>query len=222
MRIDLKNQVSDVTKNLIIINVICWLAQMALPRIGIDFTGRMGLHYFGSQEFGIWQLVTYMFMHGNLGHLFFNMFALYMFGTTLERLWGSWRFLIFYLVTGIGAGIAQELVWFLTLSSYHPMMIDYLLTIGASGAVYGILLGFGMMFPNAPIFFMFIPIPIKAKWFVIGYGLLELFLGITGSADGDAHFTHLGGMIFGFVLIKLWEKKARDRQYFDDGWQDFY
>lgn len=138
------------------------------------------------------------------------------------RLWGSWRFLIFYLVTGIGAGIAQELVWHLTLGSYHPMMIDYLLTIGASGAVYGILLGFGMMFPNAPIFFMFIPIPIKAKWFVIGYGLLELFLGITGSADGVAHFAHLGGMIFGFVLIKLWEKKARDRQYFDDGWQDFY
>ena len=96
-----------------------------------------------------------------------------------------------------------------------------MLTIGASGAVYGILLGFGMMFPNVPLFIMFIPIPIKAKWLVIGYGVMELFLGVTGSADGVAHFAHLGGMLFGFILIKLWEKRARARQL-DDGWQDFY
>ncbi|MDD7438058.1 MAG: rhomboid family intramembrane serine protease [Bacteroidales bacterium] len=221
MKISFQDKVSDVTKNLIIINVIAFLAQMALPRIGIDFTDSMGLHYFGSDRFGIWQLVTYMFLHGNVSHIFFNMFALWMFGSTLERIWGSWRFLVFYLVTGVGAALVQELVWSL---SYSPELLAYyadaLLTIGASGAVYGILLGFGMMFPNAPIFFLFIPIPIKAKWFVLGYGLLELFYGVTGSADGVAHFAHLGGMLFGFILIKVWEKRARASR--NDGWQDFY
>lgn len=221
MRISLQDKVSDVTKNLIIINVIAFLAQMALPRIGIDFTSMMGLHYFGSERFGIWQVLTYMFLHGNVSHIFFNMFALWMFGSTLERVWGSWRFLVFYLVTGVGAAVVQELVWSL---SYTPEQLAYyadaLLTIGASGAVYGILLGFGMMFPNAPIFFLFIPIPIKAKWFVLGYGLLELFYGVTGSTDGIAHFAHLGGMLFGFILIKVWEKRARANR--NDGWQDFY
>lgn len=221
MKISLQDKVSDVTKNLIIINVIAFLAQQALPRIGVDFTGMMGLHYFASEKFGIWQLLTYMFMHGNVSHIFFNMFALWMFGSALEDIWGSWRFLVFYLVTGVGAGLMQELVWSI---SYSPEQLAYfsdaLLTIGASGAVYGILLGFGMMFPNAPIFFLFIPIPIKAKWFVLGYGLLELFYGVTGSADGVAHFAHLGGMLFGFILIKLWEKRARSQR--NDGWQDFY
>ena len=149
------------------------------------------------------------------------MFALWMFGNTLERLWGSWRFLLFYLITGIGAGLMQELVWSFSFAGYPPYLLEQLLTIGASGAVYGILLGFGMMFPNVPLFIMFIPIPIKAKWLVIGYGVMELFLGVTGSADGVAHFAHLGGMLFGFILIKLWEKRARARQL-DDGWQDFY
>ncbi|MDO5016945.1 MAG: rhomboid family intramembrane serine protease [Porphyromonas sp.] len=221
MRIDIKNKVSDVTKNLIIINAIVWLAQMALPRIGIDITYLLGLHYIGAQSFGIWQLVTYMFLHGGLGHLFFNMFALWMFGGTLERIWGSWRFLVFFLVTGIGAGLMQELVWFLSVNSYPPYQLDWLLTIGASGGVFGVLLGFGMMFPNAPLYIMFIPVPVKAKYFVIGYGLLELFLGVTGTASGVAHFAHLGGMIFGYFLIKLWEKRAKEKQR-NDGWQDFY
>lgn len=222
MRIELRDRVSDVTKNLIIINVICWLAQSALPRIGYDLTWNMGLHYIGSDSFRIWQLVTYMFLHApGLGHIFFNMFALWMFGNTLERLWGSWRFLLFYLITGIGAGLMQELVWSFSFAGYPPYLLEQLLTIGASGAVYGILLGFGMMFPNVPLFIMFIPIPIKAKWLVIGYGVMELFLGVTGSAVGVAHFAHLGGMLFGFILIKLWEKRARARQL-NDGWQDFY
>lgn len=221
MKISLENRVSNVTKNLIIINVICWLAQMALPRIGIDLTNIMGLHYFKSHLFGVWQLATYMFMHANLSHVFFNMFALFMFGSALEHIWGSWRFLVFYLVTGIGAGLMQEAVWSLSLSSVELAYYgDMLLTIGASGAVFGILLGFGMMFPNVPLFIMFIPIPVKAKWFVIGYGLLELYLGVMGSADGVAHFAHLGGMIFGYILIKVWEKRARAQQ--NNGWQDFY
>lgn len=221
MRISLQDKVSDVTKHLIIINIIAFLAQMALPRIGIDFTDLMGLHYFESERFGIWQLITYMFMHGGTGHIFFNMFALWMFGSTLERLWGSWRFLVFYLVTGVGAGLMQELVWSLTFSPAQMVyIVDALLTIGASGAVYGILLGFGMMFPNAPIFFLFIPVPIKAKWFVLGYGLLELFYGVTGSADGVAHFAHLGGMLFGLILIMVWRKQAHSNR--NDGWQDFY
>lgn len=221
MRISLQDKVSDVTKNLIIINVIAFLAQMALPRVGVDFTDMMGLHYFRSAQFGLWQLVTYMFMHGGVSHIFFNMFALWMFGGTLERIWGSWRFLVFYLVTGVGAALMQELVWTL---SFSPEQLAYfsdaLLTIGASGAVFGILLGFGMMFPNAPIYFLFIPIPIKAKWLVLGYGLLELFYGVTGSADGVAHFAHLGGMLFGFILIKVWENRARTNS--NDDWQDFY
>lgn len=213
-----------VTKNLLIVNVVAFLLTFLMGKDasgGYALNDIFGLHFFLASDFQIYQLFTYMFMHGGFEHILFNMFALWMFGNTLERLWGSWRFLLFYLITGIGAGLMQELVWSFSFAGYPPYLLEQLLTIGASGAVYGILLGFGMMFPNVPLFIMFIPIPIKAKWLVIGYGVMELFLGVTGSADGVAHFAHLGGMLFGFILIKLWEKRARARQL-DDGWQDFY
>ena len=206
-----------VTENLIIINALVWLAQTVLPNIGIDITWWLGLHYFGAESFKLWQVVTYMFLHGGFSHLFFNMFALFMFGATLERLLGSKRFLLYYMVTGIGAGLVQELVWFLSFdtATLYYYIGEQLITIGASGAVFGLLLAFGMFFPKAPIFIMFIPIPIQARWFVIGYGLIELFLGVRGSGDGIAHFAHLGGMIFGFLLIKFWMYQAKQRRQRD-------
>ena len=160
-------------------------------------------------------------MHGNFAHLFFNMFALWMFGNTLENIWGPNRFLLFYFVCGVGAGLVQELVQYIqyatTLQAYTsvnmgghiiPMgeYLNMLTTVGASGAVYGILLAFGMMFPNSTLYIYF-AIPIKAKWFVLIYGIIELFSGFT-SADNVAHFAHLGGMLFGLFLILYWKKKG--------------
>jgi len=152
--------------------------------------------------FGPWQLVSYGFLHGGLAHLFFNMFALYMFGVPIERAWGTRRFLIFYFFCMVGAGIVQLTVAALT-GEVYP-------TIGASGAVFGLLLAFGMMYPNHRIMLLIPPVPMKAKWFVIGYGILTLIFGMTGAMPGIAHFAHLGGMLFGLILILYW------------GRQDFY
>ena len=211
MRIGSGSNIPAVTKNLLIINFIIWIAQAVLPRIGIDVTGTLGMHYIGSRLFGVWQLGTYMFLHaGGFGHIFSNMFALFMFGPVLERLWGSRRFLLYYLATGIGAGLVQQVTWYLTMTPELAYYQDYMLTIGASGAIFGILLAFGMMFPTAPIFLFLIPIPIQAKWFVILYGLFELFAGIAHTGgDNVAHFAHLGGMLFGFVLIQWWRKRVQ-------------
>lgn len=161
-------------------------------------------------------------MHGNFAHLFFNMFALWMFGNTLENIWGPNRFLLFYFICGIGAGLIQELVQYIqyvtTLQGYENVRIaanqiipmseylNMLTTVGASGAVYGILLAFGMMFPNSTLYIYF-AIPIKAKWFVLIYGIIELSSGFT-SVDNVAHFAHLGGMLFGLILILYWKKKG--------------
>lgn len=231
-----------VTKNLIIINFIVWLAMMILPaRLDINIAQFGALHYFGASEFNPAQLITYMFMHSttNFAHLLFNMFTLFMFGITIERSLGSVRFLFYYLSCGIGAALVQELVWALTwedtfvklLANANGVDFDVardainqwlaegqdlpflngLITIGASGAVYGVLLAFGMLFPNRPLFLMFIPIPIKAKWMVIGYGVIELLIGLSearGVNDGIAHFAHLGGMIFGFLMILYWKRSG--------------
>lgn len=237
-----------VTKNLMIITVLCWIASLTLPRINIDLVQWLGLHFPGTSDFYIFQLITYMFMHDthSIQHIFFNMFAVFMFGRVLEGVWGAKRFLIFYLITGIGAGIVQELVCLVRIMPFiqelpfeaidmirnegaailrqrmnytDPLMAELNLlmnstTVGASGAVFGILLAFGMLFPNAPLYIMFIPIPIKAKYFVIGYGVIELFLGISGG-DNVAHFAHLGGMLFGFFMIRYWKKKDQDNgRYF--------
>ncbi len=212
-----------VVKNLLVINVLFFLATIAAQSVlRIDLADYLGLHYIGASDFQPYQLVTYMFMHGSFAHLFFNMFALWMFGNTLENIWGANRFLLFYFVCGIGAGLVQELVQYIqyvtTLQAYTsvnmgghivPMgeYLNLLTTVGASGAVYGILLAFGMMFPNSTLYIYF-AIPIKAKWFVLLYGVIELLSGLNGSADGVAHFAHLGGMLFGLILILYWKKKG--------------
>ncbi len=224
------SSIPPVTKNLIIINLLFWLAEIVLPRVGIDLVKYLGLHYFAASDFNAVQLMTYIFMHdpGSFGHVFFNMFSVFMFGRTLEMVWGSKRFLIYYLTTGIGAGLVQEVTWFFSLRDAIDAtivqagwettrtLLNNVITIGASGAVFGILLAFGMLFPNAELFIMFIPIPVKAKYFVIFYGIVELFLGVGNfSGDNIAHFAHLGGMLFGFFLIRYWKKKGfGNGQYF--------
>ncbi len=230
------NNIPPVTKNLIIINVLFWIASLALPKIGIDLVKLLGLHFFYAPDFKAYQLVSYMFMHDtrSFTHVFFNMFAVYMFGRIIESTWGPKRFLIFYFVTGIGAGLIQELTWFyslrdvIALSSQIPINIgggtllnqpefyNLFITVGASGAVFGILLAFAMLYPNIPLYIIFIPIPIKAKYFVVFYGLIELFLGVSNfGGDNVAHFAHLGGMIFGYILVKYWKKIDRENgRYF--------
>ena len=211
-----------VVKNLLIINVLMYLATITMGRFHIDLNYILGLHFFKASDFREYQLITYMFMHGNFEHLFFNMFALWMFGNTLENIWGSKRFLLFYMVCGLGAGLCQELVQYIqyatTLADYAnvnlgggqiiPMSsyLNMMNTVGASGAIYGLLLAFGMMFPNAMIYLYFF-VPIKAKWFVIGYAVIELISGFYGGGN-VAHFAHLGGMLFGLLLILYWKKKG--------------
>jgi membrane associated rhomboid family serine protease len=212
-----------VVKHLLIINVLLYLATFTMNRFQIDLTDYLGLHFFKASDFRAYQLITYMFMHGNFEHLFFNMFALWMFGNTLENIWGSKRFLWFYMLCGIGAGLCQEVVQYIqyvtTLAQYDSVnfgggqvisMANYLNmlnTVGASGAIYGLLLAFGMMFPNSMIYLYFF-VPIKAKWFVIGYAVIELVSGFIGGGN-VAHFAHLGGMLFGLILILVWKKKGR-------------
>ncbi len=215
------NNLPPVTKNLLIINVLCFFGVVVAKRYGIDAENLLSLHFFLASDFNVGQLVTYMFMHANFQHIFFNMFALWMFGRVLEQVWGPKRFLTYYLICGIGAGLVQELVQYVhyssVLAAYDAVntgmgtipMGEYLnlfRTVGASGAVYGILLAFGMLFPNSEMFVFPLPMPIKAKYFVVGYFVLELFLGMSGG-DGVAHFAHLGGMIFGLALILYWKKK---------------
>lgn len=220
------DSIPPVTKNLLIINVLMWFATLAIgtnPATGdYRLVEWMGLHIIGAEKFNVAQLITYMFLHDprSFAHVFFNMFSVFMFGRSLEMVWGSKRFLFYYITTGIGAGLIQEAAWYVELGSAisHDVThfgweqvapaLNGLVTIGASGAVFGILLAFGMLFPNMPLYLMFIPVPIKAKWFVLGYGLIELFLGVSSTGDGIAHFAHLGGMLIGLLLILYWRKKG--------------
>ena len=223
------NNLPPVTKNLLIINVLCFFGYMVAQKYGIDLNNTLGLHFFLASDFNLAQLVTYMFMHANFQHIFFNMFAVWMFGRTLEHVLGAKRFLTYYMVCGIGAGLVQELVQYvqyaMELSHYEnvntglaiiPMaeFLNMMTTVGASGAVYGILLAFGMLFPESKMFVFPIPFPVKAKFFVIGYAVIELFAGFGSSGDGVAHFAHLGGMIFGFLLIMYWRKKNKNNGQF--------
>lgn len=259
--------IPPVVKNLILINVVMLVATWALKDTKYDLTDLFGLHYIRSPYFHPHQFVTHIFMHGNFTHLFFNMFALYMFGKVLEMVWGPRRFMIYFFVTGIGAAVLHSFVTYLEISSMqksatafyntpspellaafvksnlnHPVtgitdlinswydspnnsiliqkgteivqsiaqMRINIPTVGASGAVFGILLAFGYLFPNTELLLLFPPIPIKAKYFVIGYGVLEVYLAITQSNSGIAHFAHLGGMLFGFILLKYWGKNSRN------------
>ena len=230
----------EVVKNLLIINGLFFLATITLDSMCFDMYLFFGLHQFQSPDFMPHQLITHLFMHGNFTHLFFNMFALWMFGKVLENVWGGKKFLIYYMITGLGAaaihlGVSQYEIMSLQaqISSNdlntilneggnilaggqnytNPIMgkLNLLIhtpTVGASGAVFGVLLAFGMLFPNA-LLYIYLAIPIKAKYFVILYGLLELYAGISNNpADNVAHFAHLGGMIFGFLLIKYWRKNS--------------
>ena len=255
-----------VIKNLIYLNVIMFLASWALQsQMHIDLSDYLGAHYFKSEFFRPYQLVTYMFMHSLVDpmHIFFNMFGLWMFGRILEGVWGSKRFFIYYFVTGIGAVLINMLVQYFELNHLADLVVSYnshptyaafssamntyvsnptneiknflyqfqsdpgniglidqskaymqslfiemlnVPVIGASGAIFGVLLAFGMLFPNTELMLLFPPIPIKAKWFVLGYGVIELFLGVTQLGSNIAHFAHLGGMLFGFILVKYWNR----------------
>lgn len=257
-----------VVKNLLIINGLMLLVSFVLAsNFEIELNRILGLYYFRSEYFRPYQIITHMFMHGGLAHLFFNMFALWMFGRVLESVWGSKRFLIYYFVTGLGAAALHTFVNYIEISSmanaakafintpspelftafisdhisrpnrqvydfitswsYAPNNQAYITqavamvenslrlkmnipTVGASGAVFGVLLAFGMLFPDTRLMLLFPPIPIKAKYFVIAYGCIELYLGLTRPGSNIAHFAHLGGMLFGFILIKYWQKNTRN------------
>ena len=237
------NFLPPVVKNLLIINGLFFLAMITFEgAFSIDLTRKFGLFFPGSPEFKPFQLVTHMFMHANFTHIFFNMFALWMFGTAIENLLGGKRFLVYYLITGFGAAFlhlgvtylevaslknqliaagysAEELNQYINIGRYNVLpgisektivmfLQKYLVpTVGASGAVFGILLAFGMFFPNSYIY-VFFAIPVKAKYFVMIYGALELFFGIANRpGDNVAHFAHLGGMVFGYLLIRYWRNR---------------
>ena len=191
-----------VVANLLIINILVFLAEILLPgRISNALLEFGALSFWKGGDFHIWQPLTYMFLHANFEHIFFNMFALWMFGRTLEYELGSQRFLTFYMVCGVGAALIQ----YLTALAFGELL---LLLVGASGAVMGLLLAFGVMHPNAVIMLLIPPIPMKAKWFVVVYGVIELFFGISGRMDGVAHFAHVGGMLWGFLLLYYWKHKG--------------
>lgn len=216
------------TKNLLVINVLAYLATWVLQRSGVDLNALLGLHFFMASDFRVYQFLTYMFLHGSFTHILFNMFALWMFGSVIERVWGPKKFLFYYIVCGVGAGIVQELVQYgsyvaqgldayeyVNMGGAQIAMDSYInlwTTIGASGAVYGILLAFGMIFPNERLFIIPIPFPIKAKWLILGYIVIELFSAMSGPGDGVAHMAHLGGMLFGFLLIRYWQKHPDSSQ----------
>lgn len=210
--------IPTVTRYILIANLMVFLLASFLQRYGIDLNTLCGLHYISGGTFHWWQPVTYMFLHANLSHIFFNMFAVWMFGPMIEQEWGARRFSFYYLVCGLGAALIQELVWMAMLSNmagtYEPVSLAHyaslLNTIGASGAVFGILFAFGWLYPDVPMFIIFVPIPIRARTFVIIYAAIELFAGLGSvagfSIDNVAHFAHLGGMLFGWLLILYWRK----------------
>lgn len=267
-----------VVKNILIINVIMFLASQVFISRGIDLNDMLGLHYFLSEKFRLWQFITYMFMHGNFPHLFFNMFAVFMFGGAMENMWGPKKFLTFYIITGLGAAVAhyaivyfqlnaslanindyiaspsvdklQSLITSNTFSGFSSrefneslqsfiqtfnetysknpseaiqMSVDFMkeskmavynapVVVGASGAIFGLLLAYGMTFPNNYLY-VYLVLPIKAKYFVIIYGLIELFSGVANySGDNVAHFAHLGGLLTGFIIIQYWKYKNRNRR----------
>lgn len=218
-------KIPTITKNLLFINVLLFLATEVLgPVMGVDLTSLLGLHFFKAPDFRTYQLVTYMFMHGGFTHILFNMFMLWMFGSVIERIWGAKRYLFYYIFCGVGAGLCQELAQYIQyasndLANYQMVntgsalipvsqYINLWTTVGASGALYALLLAFGMMFPNERMFIIPIPFPIKAKWMVIGSIVVEFLLGQANGGDGVAHMAHLGGMAFGFLLILYWRRQA--------------
>jgi membrane associated rhomboid family serine protease len=231
-----------VVKNIILINVLMLIANWAAKGVfGADLTTILGLYFPKSEQFMPLQILTHMFMHADFWHLFFNMFALYMFGAILENVWGPKRFFIYYMVCGLGAAFVHETVIMFQynkiMNTITPDQLQMVLndgaayfnerkvftveimkdlqmilnvpTVGASGAVFGILLAFGVLFPNTQLMLLLPPIPIKAKYFVIGYGAIELWLAVTQPGSNIAHAAHLGGMLFGYILIRYWRKTTK-------------
>ncbi len=240
--------IPPVVKNLLIINVIFFVATWIFKQQGgPDLRDLLGAHYFDSPKFQFWQPITYMFMHADFQHIFFNMFGLFMFGGILENHWGSKRFLNFYFITGLGALLLQwgvqafELyqitgsivnngkvpLEMLASAQFDPKLfsaeeagnlysIYFGTMIGASGAVFGVMTAFGMLYPNVELYLMFIPIPVKAKYFIPIYIVIELFLGVAKiQGDSVAHFAHLGGALIGFILVKLWRNKNTFYDYYE-------
>lgn len=224
-----------VTKNIIIINIIMFLATLAFQTQGIDLVRLFGLHYHLASDFKPHQFVTYIFMHGGWTHILFNMFGVYIFGQVLEQVWGPKRYLIFYIVTGLGAALAQYTIMHFEINDFlaqinneimrpeissadRSYLIDYKyeylnrnVIVGASGSLFGLLGGFGMLFPNRELYLYFF-LPIKAKWLVILYGAFEIFSGIQNNPnDKVAHFAHIGGLVVGVILVLVWRK---DRSHF--------
>ncbi|MCU0380458.1 MAG: rhomboid family intramembrane serine protease [Chitinophagaceae bacterium] len=216
-----------IIKNLIIINALVWLAQITIGDGIFPVEETFALHYYKSVFYKPWQLLTYMFLHspGNFFHILFNMFALWMFGSTLENLWGPKRFLIFYLLCGLGAAMVHMLAMGYDMSKLEPLFEQGSIspetfygtmnipTLGASGAVMGIFAAFAYTFPNSQLFILPIPFPIKAKWALLGLVALDLFGGVSNQQSGVAHFAHIGGAIVGIVLVMLWNKKNRNTFY---------
>lgn len=233
---------SPVVKNIIIINVLFFLGTLAFPGLEDVLSG----YYWSSPNFQPWQLITHMFMHASIGHIFFNMYGLYLFGSALENYWGRKKFLTYYIVSGLGAFVLHngmtyyeltQVVQHLSPSDWDMVraegaqaisngqnFVDPIMRkansvlntgmVGASGAVFGILLAFGMLFPNTELMLLFPPIPLKAKWLVFGYGALELYSAMQANpGDNVAHFAHLGGMISGYILLKYWQNKTQDNHW---------
>lgn len=231
-----------IVKNIIFINILMLLAYYAAGSVfGINLNSLLGIYFPKSDQFMPIQILTHMFMHGGIWHLFFNMFALYMFGQVLEQVWGPKRFLAYYLITGLGAMLIHEAViavqYLKVMNIISPDQLQEVLdngntylaqgklyvdpakkalqeilytpTVGASGAVFGVLLAFGVLFPNTQLMLMFPPIPIKAKYFVMIYGGIELYLAVTQPGSSIAHAAHLGGMLFGYILIRIWRKTTK-------------
>jgi membrane associated rhomboid family serine protease len=189
--------VPPVTRNLLIANVVVFLVEMAVGDAAIE---PFALWPLGA-DFAPWQLVTYAFLHAGIPHILFNMLGLYSFGADLERVWGPRRFLVYYFTSAIAAGLTQ-----LAFSAISGAMYP---TVGASGAVFGLLLAFAMLFPHRTVLLLFPPIPMRAPIFAVVYGVIELYLGVTGTQEGVAHFAHLGGMAGGFILLRYWRRRPR-------------
>ncbi len=235
-------RIPPITKNLLIINLIAFIATYVFQLRGIDLADIGGLHFFMASNFHLYQLVTYLFLHASFMHILSNMFGLWMFGCVIENVWGPKKFLFYYITCGIGAGLLQEIAQFgsfymtimeqvpdatfstvITFGSQYSSALNAWTTIGASGAVYAVILAFGMTFPNERLFIIPFPFPIKAKWFVLGYVAIEFFSALGSSGDGVAHTAHLGGMLFGYLMIRYWNShpdssfdRGRGQQFFEN------
>jgi membrane associated rhomboid family serine protease len=232
------NRLPVITKNILIINVLLYLACEAIPVLKEPLTG----YYFESESFQFWQIITHMFMHGGITHLFMNMFGVYMFGALLESYWGAKKFLTYYVICGLGAFGLHQFISYIEIhrliSQMPAELVDEVLAngrqalmdsknfvdhsaaqlnlalnvglVGASGCLFGLLIAYGMLFPNSELMLLFLPFPVKARYFVIGYGVIELLLALANrQGDNVAHYAHIGGMLIGYIILKYWQKQGR-------------